>query len=216
MPLGALIWVGRSRSHIEVEVDSVRVVPRSFSVTLLLASVLVTLQGCAGGNKPANPQQATTKAQQSAATGDLEFPPTEGEQAQQQLPKKRELLNQTAVGEDKGLDGMTPTNSGLQYRDDAVGQGQVAQAGQVVVVHYTGWLTDGTKFDSSYDHGKPFEFPLGGGQVIRGWDEGVAGMKVGGKRRLFVPPELGYGARDMGQIPPNSALVFDVELLGIK
>ncbi len=177
----------------------------------LLASA--TLYGCAGGNKPAN-SSSPTKIQQQAATdaADLQFP----EDAEQAQIKKRDLLNQTAVGEDKGLEGMTTLQSGLQIRDDKVGDGAVAQPGQTVVVHYTGWLMDGTKFDSSYDHGEPFKFPLGGGQVIRGWDEGVAGMKVGGKRRLSVPPELGYGPRAMGPIPANSQLVFDVELLEIQ
>lgn len=112
---------------------------------------------------------------------------------------------------------MTTTASGLQYRDEAVGSGQEAKSGDHVVVHYTGTLTDGRKFDSSHDRNKPFEFPLGAGMVIRGWDEGVAGMKVGGKRRLLIPAELGYGSRGAGNIiPPNSALVFDVELIGIR
>lgn len=110
-------------------------------------------------------------------------------------------------------DGMTTTPSGLQYRDDKVGDGAEARAGQTVAVHYTGTLQDGTKFDSSRDRGQPFKFSLGGGQVIRGWDEGVAGMKVGGRRTLVIPPELGYGARPIGPIPPNSTLLFDVELL---
>ncbi|HVH12599.1 MAG TPA: FKBP-type peptidyl-prolyl cis-trans isomerase [Longimicrobium sp.] len=112
-------------------------------------------------------------------------------------------------------DGMTTTPSGLQYRDDAVGTGAEARAGQNVSVHYTGTLLDGKKFDSSRDRGQPFQFPLGGGRVIQGWDEGVAGMKVGGRRTLVIPPELGYGARAIGPIPPNSTLVFDVELLGV-
>jgi FKBP-type peptidyl-prolyl cis-trans isomerase FkpA len=108
------------------------------------------------------------------------------------------------------------TSSGLQYTDEQVGNGTVAAKGQKVSVHYTGWLTDGTKFDSSKDRGRPFEFALGAGQVIRGWDEGVAGMKIGGKRRLVIPPELGYGARGAaGVIPPNATLVFEVELLGV-
>ena len=110
---------------------------------------------------------------------------------------------------------MTTTPSGLQYHDEQVGTGAEARAGDHVVVHYTGTLTDGKKFDSSRDRGQPFHFPLGEGRVIRGWDEGVAGMKVGGRRRLVIPPELGYGSRGVGPIPANSTLVFDVELLDV-
>jgi len=109
----------------------------------------------------------------------------------------------------------TPT--GLKYTDEVVGNGQSPRRGQTVSVHYTGWLTNGTKFDSSLDRGQPFTFPLGQGQVIRGWDEGVASMKVGGKRKLVIPPELGYGSRGAGGvIPPNATLVFEVELLGVQ
>ena len=109
------------------------------------------------------------------------------------------------------------TPSGLKYTDLQVGTGAVAQAGKTVSVHYTGTLTDGKKFDSSVDRGQPFSFPLGAGRVIKGWDEGVAGMKVGGKRRLVIPPDLGYGARGAPPvIPPNATLVFDVELLDVK
>jgi FKBP-type peptidyl-prolyl cis-trans isomerase FkpA len=111
----------------------------------------------------------------------------------------------------------TKTASGLQYWDLKKGTGPVAKAGQTVKVHYTGWLTDGKKFDSSVDRNEPFEFKLGAGMVIRGWDEGVAGMKVGGKRQLRIPPDLGYGARGAGgAIPANATLVFDVELLGVS
>jgi FKBP-type peptidyl-prolyl cis-trans isomerase len=123
-------------------------------------------------------------------------------------------------GTTKGLhvaeEGMTTTPSGLQYRDDVVGDGPEARAGQTVSVHYTGTFPDGRKFDSSRDRGQPFQFPLGGGRVIRGWDEGVAGMKVGGRRTLVIPPDLGYGSRDNGPIPANSVLHFDVELLGVR
>jgi FKBP-type peptidyl-prolyl cis-trans isomerase FkpA len=106
---------------------------------------------------------------------------------------------------------------GLKYTDDQVGTGTEAQAGKTVSVHYTGWLLDGTKFDSSKDRNQPFSFPLGRGQVIKGWDEGVAGMKVGGKRTLVIPPDLGYGARGAGGvIPPNATLKFEVELLDVK
>jgi FKBP-type peptidyl-prolyl cis-trans isomerase FkpA len=106
---------------------------------------------------------------------------------------------------------------GLKFTDDQVGTGTEAQAGKTVSVHYTGWLLDGTKFDSSKDRNQPFSFPLGRGQVIKGWDEGVAGMKVGGKRTLVIPPDLGYGARGAGGvIPPNATLKFEVELLDVK
>ena len=111
---------------------------------------------------------------------------------------------------------MPTTPSGLIIEDVTVGQGAAAAAGQKVTVHYTGWLTNGTKFDSSKDRNDPFVFPLGGGRVIKGWDEGVQGMKVGGKRKLTIPPALGYGARGAGSaIPPNATLVFEVELLGV-
>jgi FKBP-type peptidyl-prolyl cis-trans isomerase FkpA len=114
----------------------------------------------------------------------------------------------------------TTTASGLQYEDTTVGTGAEAKAGQQVRVHYTGWLYNdgkqGGKFDSSKDRGQPFSFALGGGQVIKGWDEGVQGMKVGGTRRLIIPAALGYGARGAGGvIPPNATLLFEVELLGV-
>jgi FKBP-type peptidyl-prolyl cis-trans isomerase len=119
-------------------------------------------------------------------------------------------------GASAGGDEVT-TPSGLKYTDEVVGNGTEAQAGKTAVVHYTGWLTDGKKFDSSKDRGQPFSFPLGGGRVIKGWDEGVVGMKVGGKRKLVIPPNLGYGAQGAGGvIPPNATLVFEVELLDLK
>src|SRR5437868_9794815 len=113
------------------------------------------------------------------------------------------------------------TQSGLQITDTTVGTGASPKKGQICVMHYTGWLYEngqkGKKFDSSVDSGKPFEFPIGAGRVIAGWDEGVASMKVGGKRTLVIPPSLGYGARGAGGvIPPNATLMFDVELLGVK
>ena len=113
------------------------------------------------------------------------------------------------------------TPSGLKYIDVKVGTGASPRTGQICVMHYTGWLYEdgkkGAKFDSSVDRGEPFEFPIGMGRVIRGWDEGVATMKVGGKRTLIIPPDLGYGARGAGGvIPPNATLLFDVELLAVK
>src|SRR5215813_660516 len=108
--------------------------------------------------------------------------------------------------------------SGLQYEDLKVGDGKEAKTGDTVSVHYTGWLAENNKkFDSSHDSGKPFTFELGAGRVIKGWDEGVAGMKVGGKRKLFIPAKLGYGPRGAGDdIPPNADLVFEVELLDVQ
>jgi peptidylprolyl isomerase len=127
-----------------------------------------------------------------------------------------------AADEKKGGDSkMQKTPSGLQWEDVKVGTGAAPKPGQTCVMHYTGWLWEdgakGKKFDSSVDKGTPFEFPLGQGRVIKGWDEGVATMKVGGKRNLLIPPQLGYGARGAGGvIPPNSTLFFEVELLGTK
>ena len=116
---------------------------------------------------------------------------------------------------------MITTASGLQYEDTHPGDGDTATAGQYVTVHYTGWLWEngekGEKFDSSLDRNDPFEFGLGQGMVIQGWDEGVQGMKIGGKRSLIIPPELGYGARGAGGvIPPNATLLFEVALLGVE
>jgi FKBP-type peptidyl-prolyl cis-trans isomerase FkpA len=109
------------------------------------------------------------------------------------------------------------TASGLQYWDIRVGNGDLAKEGSHVRVHYTGWLTTGKKFDSSVDAGKPFDFTLGNGEVIKGWEEGVAGMKIGGKRQLRIPPELAYGEKGYpGAIPPNATLIFDIQLLGVQ
>ncbi len=116
---------------------------------------------------------------------------------------------------------MTKTASGLQIEDTTPGTGAEAKAGQTCVMHYTGWLwvngAKGAKFDSSHDRNSPFSFKLGKGQVIRGWDEGVAGLKIGGKRTLIIPPDLGYGARGAGGvIPPNATLIFEVELVELR
>lgn len=112
---------------------------------------------------------------------------------------------------------VTTTPSGLQYVDLVEGEGREAHPGETVIVHYTGWLTDGTKFDSSRDRKEPFSFRLGAGRVIKGWEEGVEGMKIGGTRKLTIPPRLGYGSQGAGNvIPPNATLIFEVELLDLR
>jgi len=130
------------------------------------------------------------------------------------------LADEKTAPQEKGTK-MVKTSSGLQYEDTQAGTGETPKTGQTCVMHYTGWLWEngakGKKFDSSLDRGQPFEFPIGKGRVIRGWDEGVATMKVGGKRTLLIPPDLGYGARGAGGvIPANATLLFEVELLGVK
>jgi len=114
------------------------------------------------------------------------------------------------------MGGITTTADGLQIQDITVGTGAEAKSGNTITVNYLGTLTNGTKFDSSYDRNQPFTTQIGVGQVIKGWDEGMVGMKVGGKRKLTIPASLGYGSQDMGSIPPNSTLIFEVELLGVK
>lgn len=129
--------------------------------------------------------------------------------------------NLTMTNSDSGNDSAAQgkevtTPSGLKYIDLVQGEGATPQKGQTVTVHYTGTLEDGSKFDSSRDRGTPFQFKLGVGQVIRGWDEGVGTMQVGGRRQLTIPPDLGYGPRGIGPIPPNATLIFDVELLKVN
>ena len=138
----------------------------------------------------------------------------------QELYKQCGLLGVSGGAEPVELNNLVKTASGLQYEDTKTGEGAVAEAGKRVTVHYTGWLYKdgqrGRKFDSSKDRRDPFRFHLGGGEVIKGWDEGVQGMKVGGARRLIIPAALGYGARGAGGvIPPNATLVFEVELLAV-
>jgi len=127
------------------------------------------------------------------------------------------LARDSAIGEPPQASGPVTTESGLQYVELVKGTGREAELGDTATVHYTGWLADGTKFDSSHDRGQPFSFRVGTGQVIKGWDEGVLGMRIGAKRKLIVPPDLGYGARGAGSvIPPNATLTFEVELLDLR
>ena len=120
-------------------------------------------------------------------------------------------------GDQPGAGQTVATESGLKYLDLVVGTGRQAELGDTASVHYTGWLENGKKFDSSVDRNEPFSFRVGAGRVIKGWDEGVQGMKIGGKRKLIIPPDLGYGSRGAGNvIPPNATLTFDVELLDLR
>jgi peptidylprolyl isomerase len=166
---------------------------------------------------PEHPHDATAEHPTSGEKG--EHPAGEQAAAEHPAAEPAAEAGAGAATEDGASSSarVVTTASGLKYEDLRLGTGPSPQPGQVAVVHYTGWLTDGTKFDSSVDRGAPFEFPLGQGRVIKGWDEGVATMKVGGKRKLMIPPDLGYGARGAGNvIPPNAQLVFDVELLAVK
>jgi FKBP-type peptidyl-prolyl cis-trans isomerase len=166
---------------------------------LLLLPLAVGFAGCK--SQPTSPGEVTPPPQQPTSNITKEMNPVEA---------ARTLGTKT----DKPV---VKTNSGLEYIEVKEGTGDAAKAGDSVTVHYTGWLVNGKKFDSSVDRGTPFSFPLGAGQVIRGWDEGVAGMKVTGIRKLIIPSGLGYGSRGAGRdIPPDSILIFEVQLLEIK
>ncbi|MGF1459877.1 MAG: FKBP-type peptidyl-prolyl cis-trans isomerase [Leptolyngbyaceae cyanobacterium] len=148
----------------------------------------------------------------AANVGDAEAATSEVQTSQ----AAEDLVEAETTNDEPSEDTLVTTDSGLQYTDIVEGTGAMPQTGQRVTVHYTGTLQDGTKFDSSRDRNRPFSFTIGVGQVIKGWDEGVASMRVGGQRKLIIPPELGYGARGAGGvIPPNATLLFDVELLRI-
>jgi FKBP-type peptidyl-prolyl cis-trans isomerase len=162
----------------------------------LILSLIVLATGCSQSEAPKQDQPAAQPAAAAPAQAATAAPPPAAAAAAPQP-------------------GATVTE--LKIEDSKIGTGAVAVAGKSVTVHYTGWLTDGTKFDSSKDRGQPFTFQLGAGQVIKGWDQGVVGMKIGGVRKLTIPASLGYGERGAGGvIPPNATLVFEVELLGVN
>ena len=153
----------------------------------------------------------------SSASSPMELDPDETNPTLFAMAPDSNQADASALGGAMSADKSQILANGLRITDLEVGTGPEAVAGQTVVVHYRGTLENGKQFDASYDRGKPFSFPLGRGQVIKGWDEGVQGMKVGGKRKLVIPPELGYGTRGAGGvIPPNATLIFEVELLDIK
>lgn len=209
-------------------------------------AVMISLPGCSQQSTPSTAQQGTGNGFGTAGAQQTANPqtaqPTAGQQPNFETagpPNPQAVAGQTAPQAHASPQSGQPKNAlfnklesnnqtenqmsavttptGLQYEELVVGNGASPTRGQKVIVHYTGWLTDGTKFDSSVDRGRPFDFIIGQGQVIKGWDEGVATMKIGGKRKLTIPAELGYGARGAGGlIPPGATLIFEVELLGVQ
>ena len=180
----------------------------------VVATVVLALAGCKGDDK----KDAAPAAKPATPSAEKTAQPATQPAAQPAAQPAQAPAAQPAATPTPPTGGtLVTTPSGLKYEELKVGDGATPQQGQTVVVHYTGWLTNGTKFDSSVDRGQPFKFVLGRGMVIKGWDEGLSTMKIGGKRKLTIPPELGYGARGAGGvIPPNATLVFDVELLGVQ
>ena len=173
---------------------------RTLLIIIMIAAVVFAFAGCSEKS-----EQKTTEIKVSSEPAEKEKPAASTPSPAAKEPEKAAT---------KTKDGWTVTKSGLKYKDKKVGKGAEAKAGDTVTVHYKGWLDNGTVFDTSKKPGRePFAFTLGGGQVIKGWDEGVAGMKVGGVRELVIPPDLGYGDMEMGTIPANSTLHFEVELL---
>ena len=194
---------------------------RNITLAIAGAVVLSLVPGCQ--QKPDAPETASTAVASAPPAPAPAQPPesmTSATPAKQTAPAAAAAKPGSSAKSSKPSsskkDGIVTTSSGLMYKDEKPGSGKVAKSGDTVTVNYTGTLENGTKFDSSYDHGQPFTFHLGGGEVIKGWDEGVAGMKVGGKRKLVIPSELGYGpAGRPPKIPPAATLIFEVELMNI-
>jgi peptidylprolyl isomerase len=194
-------WASEADTHRRFSVKEILI-----SLGVMVACFLLLIVSQIGGNR--------------AIAGTLSTPPAPLESLNKTpaAPAEPMLMAEVAPSATPPSTGdlaMITTDSGLQYTDVVVGTGAAPTIGKKVTVHYTGTLQDGTKFDSSRDRKQPFEFTIGVGQVIKGWDEGVATMKVGGRRNLVIPADLGYGSRGIGPIPPNATLLFDVELLGV-
>ncbi|MCD4650305.1 MAG: FKBP-type peptidyl-prolyl cis-trans isomerase [Candidatus Cloacimonetes bacterium] len=192
-------------------------------IIIMIFAMALLIVGCGKTDKPAEEIKPIEKVEISEEKADSVASTVEAVEETEADVEKTELVaveKPVAVETTKSTakeDVMITTDSGLKYEVLKKGNGAIAKAGDKVSVHYTGWLLDGKKFDSSVDRGTPFDFQLGAGRVIKGWDEGVAGMKIGEKRMLVIPPELGYGARGArGAIPPNATLKFEVELLKIN
>ena len=182
----------------------------TFSIGLLIAGGNLSIQKLAGAIDPENPDQHSVKDFQRVAMGMKEGDPGFGNFGPKTTSKWKKVINNMNSE-------AIQTSSGLKYKDIIVGDGESPEKGDRVAVHYTGTLEDGTKFDSSKDRGQPFEFAIGMGQVIRGWDEGVMTMRPGGNRILTIPSDLAYGDRGSGKIiSPGATLIFDVELLEVK
>ncbi|MGC6482684.1 MAG: FKBP-type peptidyl-prolyl cis-trans isomerase [Synechococcus sp.] len=186
-------------------------------VSQIVAPSTVVAAPSADGTAAVQAVARTSSTPQTALAAPLELDPDNPNPTLFAMAADSNQADASALGGAMNVEKSELTASGLRITDLEVGSGAEATAGQSVVVHYRGTLEDGGQFDASYDRGTPFSFPLGAGRVIKGWDEGVQGMKVGGKRKLVIPPDLGYGARGAGGvIPPNATLIFEVELLEVK
>ena len=191
------------------------------STTVCVACLLLALvsQLVAPSTVSAAPQPAVLRSEalQTKTSSSFELDPEDPNPSLFAMAPDNTIADASALGGPLDAEETRITASGLKITELAIGEGAEASSGQTVVVHYRGTLEDGQQFDASYDRGTPFSFPLGAGRVIKGWDEGVVGMKVGGKRKLIIPSDLAYGSRGAGGvIPPNATLIFEVELLDVK